>query len=145
MDTRIKAFLDLIGKSEGADYNTLYGGGHFSDYSQHPNIKITANGYTSTAAGKYQFLYSTWSELQDRLDLPDFSPDSQDLAAMQLLIDKGAYNLILAGDITNAIYICSKVWASMPWTTGTSYYGQGGHSLQTLLTWYNSLNITKKK
>jgi len=143
-DTKIKAFLDLIGKSEGADYNILYGGSKFSDYSKHPNKKITASGITSTAAGKYQFLYKTWVGVAERLKLKDFSPASQDAAAIQLLKDRGAYNLILNGQITEAIYLCSKEWASMPWTTGTSYYGQGGHSLIVLLAWYKTLNVSKK-
>lgn len=144
IDTRIKSFLDLIGKSEGADYNVLFGGSKFTDFSKHPNKVISAGNYNSTAAGKYQFLYGTWTGIAKRLNLKDFSPTSQDLAAIQLLKDRGAYNLILEGKISEAIYLCSKEWASMPWTTGTSYYGQGGHSLAVLLTWYNTLNISKK-
>ncbi len=143
IDPKIKAFLDLIGKSEGANYNTLYGGKTFYDYSKHPNIKITAGGYTSTAAGKYQFLYATWIGVANRLKLTSFSPDNQDLGAILLLKDSGAYNLILQDNITEAIHVCSKIWASMPWITGTSYYGQGGHSLATLLQWYKELNTKK--
>lgn len=144
IDPKIKAFLDLIGKSEGADYNVLFGGSKFTDYSKHPNKVITAGSYNSTAAGKYQFLYTTWMGIANRLNLKDFTPASQDLAAIQLLKDRGAYNLILNGDIAQAINLCSKEWASMPWTTGTSYYGQGGHSLTVLLAWYETLNISKK-
>lgn len=144
IEPKIKAFLDLIGKSEGADYNILYGGSKFTDFSKHPNKAITAGGITSTAAGKYQFLNRTWVGVATRLKLKDFSPASQDAAAIQLLKDRGAYNLIISGEITQAIYLCSKEWASMPWTTGTSYYGQGGHSLIVLLAWYKTLNVSKK-
>lgn len=145
IDPKIKAFLDLIGKSEGATYNTLYGGTTFTDFSKHPNKKITAGGWTSTAAGKYQFLHKTWVAVSQKLGLKDFSPNSQDLAAIQLIKDRGAYNLILQGKITDAIHICSLEWASMPDQSGTSHYGQGGHSLQTLLTWYTQLSTTKKR
>lgn len=145
MDARIKAFLDLIGKSEGAKYNTLYGGGKFTDYSKHPNIKITAGKWTSTAAGKYQFLYGTWVEIAKRLKLKDFSPASQDAAAYQLLKDIGADKLILENKIKEAINISALKWASMPRTaTGTSYYGQGGHSFDKLLTWYGQLSTKKQ-
>jgi muramidase (phage lysozyme) len=144
IDPKIKAFLDLIGKSEGADYNILYGGSKFSDFSKHPNKAITAGGITSTAAGKYQFLNKTWVGVANRLKLKDFSPASQDAAAIQLLKDRKAYNLILNGQITEAIYLCSKEWASMPWTTGVSYYGQNSHTLTNLLAWYKTFNVSKK-
>lgn len=139
IDPKIKAFLDLIGKSEGADYNVLYGGSKFTDFSKHPNKKITAGGITSTAAGKYQFLYGTWNEVSKKLGLKDFSPNSQDLAAIQLIKNRGAYNLILNNKIADAISVLSKEWASFPYAlTGTSYYGQGGHSLAKLMLWYST-------
>lgn len=143
---KIKAFLNLIGKSEDADYNVLYGGSKFTDFSKHPNKKITAGGWTSTAAGKYQFLYKTWVEVAAKLNLKDFSPESQDLAAIQRIKDRGAYNLILNDKIDEAIYALSKEWASFPWTTGVSYYGQGSHSLAVLKAWYIAfLALVEKK
>lgn len=41
-------------------------------------------GQKSSAAGKYQFLGSTWDKAKAALDLPDFSPASQDRAAWWL-------------------------------------------------------------
>jgi muramidase (phage lysozyme) len=71
---QVRAALDTIGWAEGGrSYNTLSGGGTFAG-NQHPNRPITTGGYTSTAAGRYQFLYRTWIEIKDRLRLPDFSP-----------------------------------------------------------------------
>lgn len=143
IDPKIQAFLTMIGKSEGANYNTLYGGKTFSSYAKHPNIKVTAGKYTSTAAGKYQFLFATWTAIATQLGLKDFTPASQDLAAIQLLKNRGAYQLILDGKITEAIYKCSKEWASLPYSTGVSYYGQPTRPLATLTKWYNEASVGK--
>lgn len=70
---------------EGADYNTIVGGGRFSDMSKHPGVVgvRTAAG-PSTAAGRYQFTKSTWEPLARRHGLKDFSPATQDRAALLL-------------------------------------------------------------
>ncbi|OJW32904.1 MAG: hypothetical protein BGO54_13725 [Sphingobacteriales bacterium 46-32] len=113
-------------------YRMLYGGSLFNDYSRHPNIAITKWGVTSTAAGAYQFLYSTWAIVQRELRLPDFSPVSQDKAAIELIRKKEALTDVLAGNIVQAIYKCRKVWASFP----GAGYGQSEKSLQSLLLLY---------
>lgn len=90
MTDNVKAFLDTLASSEGTrghgddGYNVLVGGDLFHDYSKHPDVLVTLNrkGLKSTAAGRYQFLYSTWRDLQAKLRLPDFSPASQDKAAV---------------------------------------------------------------
>jgi muramidase (phage lysozyme) len=48
----VRKFLDFLGKSEGADYNTIVGGGQFSDFSKHPaTVGLTTKEGPSTAAG----------------------------------------------------------------------------------------------
>jgi muramidase (phage lysozyme) len=49
--------------------------------------------------------------------LPDFEQQSQDLAALELLKESGAYDLILEGEIEGAIRKASKIWASLPGST----------------------------
>lgn len=132
----MKAFLLMIQYAEGTNgpnaYRTLFGGGLFSDFRQHPNRPISRWGLTSTAAGAYQFLYRTWMELQQRLTLPDFSPQSQDKAAIELIRQKGALPDVQAGRIAVAIQKCRKIWASFP----GAGYGQGERSMQAMMQAY---------
>lgn len=133
---KLQAFLLMIQYAEGTyganAYRTLYGGGIFNDMSRHPNRVIRKGGISSSAAGAYQFLYSTWIALQRKLNLPDFSPMSQDQAAIELIRQKGALADIEAGRIATAIYKCRKVWASLP----NAGYGQREHSTEKLTLAY---------
>ena len=128
------AFLATIAYSEGADYNVLYGGGTFDDYSTHPNQAVTAGGWTSTAAGRYQILYKTWQYLCTKLGLSDFSPATQDAMALELIAEKAALSDVQAGNFADAVAKCAKTWASLP----GSPYGQPTHPLSTLATVYAS-------
>lgn len=132
----VRAFLLMIQYAEGTygsnAYHTMYGGSLFSDLSRHPNRAISKGRWTSTAAGAYQFLYRTWAELQQQLQLPDFSPTSQDRGAIELIRRKGALSDVQAGRVAAAIYKVRKVWASLP----GAGYGQGERSLAALLQVY---------
>ena len=85
-----RAFLNAMrGGESGGRYNVMYGGKTFDDYSDHPRqpqpIRSGPNaGNVSTAAGADQFLARTWDEAKNALGLPDFSPESQDAAAVWL-------------------------------------------------------------
>lgn len=124
--TNVKAFLALIRRLESGDnYGIIYGGSKFTDFSAHPNIRIPfhnprrsgdgLNDY-STAAGAYQITYPTWLTIQAVAFLPDFSPKSQDEAAVWLLQSRGVLNHIIAGNFTDAIRKASPTWASLPFS-----------------------------
>ena len=127
-DTNVRAFLRVIRAGEGtADedgYRRQFGGELFTDFSRHPNRAITKTlgdkQLTSTAAGAYQFLGRTWSECQAALNLPDFSPASQDLAAVFLIARRKGLEHAIAGRLEQAIAACANEWASLP----GSPYGQ---------------------
>jgi lysozyme len=129
----IRAFLIMIQYAEGTygkdGYKRLYGGGSFNDFAKHPNSKQTKWGITSTAAGAYQILSKTWNEIQPKLGLPDFSPASQDKAAIELIRRRKALDDVYAGRFAQAISKCRKEWASLP----GAGYGQNEKNVQNLL------------
>ena len=151
----IAAFLYAIRQSENGDpniYNQYYGGSFFNDMSNHPVLTGEKQpiplsdamckaagmgpGCVTTAAGAYQITRSTWLDLQrwgDGTPLPDFSPASQDAAAIRILQHDGAYDALMNGDLTRAIAIASGRWASLPYSTA----GQHPEPAQTFLAFYN--------
>lgn len=86
----IRALLETIASPEsGNRANVMFGGKTFDSLAQHPNVAnpITSGpnaGKTSSAAGKYQFLNSTWQDQAKKLGLTDFSVKSQDAGAANL-------------------------------------------------------------
>lgn len=118
VSANVAAFLSMIAYSEGTagpnGYRTLFGGGLFDSFADHPRIKVRAGGYVSSAAGRYQILASTWDDVRGKLNLPDFSPASQDAAAVELIRERGALNDVKAGRLASAISRVAKVWASLP-------------------------------
>ena len=121
-DDNLAAFLWTIRVCEGTSgpngYRTMFTGKLFDSFADHPRQHITAgiagNTVTSTAAGAYQFLSKTWDEAAKILNLPDFSPASQDQACLLLLKRLHAIDDIKAGRFTSAIKKCSGTWASLP-------------------------------
>jgi muramidase (phage lysozyme) len=74
---RVKQFLDRIGQSEGADYNTLVGGSRIDDLSRHPNkVGLRTKAGPSTAFGKYQIVGSTDRSKLAKYRHLDYSPRS---------------------------------------------------------------------
>jgi lysozyme len=142
-DANVQAFLNTIAQAEGtahaADpYRVCYAYKHtIADFSDHPAVtgewkgeplsaKMClaaghAPGCVSSAAGKYQIIKPTWLGLKAALGLPDFSPASQDAAAIELLRRRGALAKIQAGDIEGACAAARKEWASFP----AAGYSQG--------------------
>ena len=136
----VSAFLHMLQSSEHvyprdvenqAAYSTFYGGSTFSNFADHPvntrekvgvrlsDAQCRASGFkpgcVSTAAGAYQFIKPTWDRIRSISPrLPDFSPASQDAAAVRLLNQIGALTLIEIGDIEGAVAMASGTWASLP-------------------------------
>lgn len=140
----LDAFLLTIRKWESSTddsaYTMLYGGGHFSSFDDHPRIRVPIKGTNkfSTAAGAYQIIAPTWDYIKRQINLNDFSPASQDAAAIQLIKNRGAYNLILAGYFNGAVNAIKKEWASVP----GSPYGQSTASPSQYMLAYQSFGGT---
>lgn len=136
----LAAFLYALRFGEGTSgpdgYRIKYGMTTFDSYAKHPaldgwrggalsDVQCAGAGFgpgcVSTAAGAYQFTRPTWVRLAAKLNLPDFSPSSQDRAAVELIREKGALGDVQAGRVDVAISKVRKVWASLP---GAGYAGQ---------------------
>ena len=114
-EANVKKFLDFLGRAEGADYNTIVGGKQFTDFRAHPRvIGLTTKEGTSTAAGKYQIVGSTYDEIAPKLGIRDFTPDSQDRIAIELIRRKGALEDVRNGNFDAAIGKLGNIWASLP-------------------------------
>ena len=137
-----RAFLDMLSYSEGTTrngYNTLFGGGTFDSLADHPRRVFSftnSAGQTlkTTAAGRYQFLARTWDSLKDKLNLPDFGPESQDAAAIELIRQRGALADVRAGRVEAAIQKCAPIWASLP----GAGYNQPERKLSSLIAAYQN-------
>ena len=135
-DPYIRALMRTISASEAAGENPyvlLYGGGHIHDLSQHPDlcidIKTDINqGYCSTAAGRYQFLTTTWRE-KSSLYHPDvghshngnvynFEPRYQDIVTYHWLKDNKQWQMNIAaelkqGNLDKVLKRLSATWTSL--------------------------------
>ncbi|MCV2361657.1 glycoside hydrolase family 104 protein [Paucibacter sp. TC2R-5] len=151
--TNTAAFLTLIDYSEGTSkggrdpYRTCYGYRHtINSFADHPAVtgewsgESIANlgpqyaGQVSTAAGRYQIIKPTWLMCKRALNLPDFSPDSQDKAAVYLIRKRGALDAIEAGRVAEAVAKCRQEWASLP----GAGYGQPERRLTALIDAYTN-------
>lgn len=140
----VQAFLRMIRVGEGtADalgYQRIFGslsGAQFTSFADHPRKvvckSIKGQGICSSAAGAYQILQGTWDEVAKSYGLKDFSPASQDLAAVALIKRRGALLDVLQGSIESALNKCAKEWASLP----NAPYGQPTVTMAAAISNFN--------
>lgn len=121
----MRAFLDTIAYAEGTYHDRLRGyqmryplGETFEGFEAHPARVGSAycgkKEICSTAAGRYMFLEKTWKTIAERLDLDDFSPLNQDIAALYLIRERRAIDDIKNGNLRSALDKVKEVWASLP-------------------------------
>ena len=161
ISANLAAFLTMLSVSEGTSrvlnvngvlidpYRVCFGKYHvIVNLSDHPAVTgewhgeplrpamCIAAGLTwpcvSTAAGRYQINKPVWLNLKRMLRLPDFTAPSQDAAAVELIREKGALDLVNAGRAQDAIALCHGIWASLPGSTA----GQPIKTLASLMAAY---------
>lgn len=134
----VTAFLKAIRLGEGTTddmgYRTIVGGGTFTDESRHPGVRVWIERYKvwSTAAGAYQIIRPTWAGLQKQYGFEDFTPDTQDEAAVALIVGRRALDDVVAGRFAVAVEKCAPEWASLP----GSKAGQRTETLASVLRVY---------
>lgn len=139
-----RALLNTIRFAEGTwtngrgdGYRMLFGGGLFKNMARHPQLVVTS-GYSSAAAGAYQFLPDTWNEAAHRLRLPNFQPASQDQAALYLMEKRGALaRFDRQGLSHDVLHLLAPEWASLPTLDGASYYGQPVKRVEELRSFFS--------
>jgi len=140
-----KAFLDMLAWSEGTygigdnGYNVLVGSTKknpvlFGTYTDHPRQRVYLPVWKiySTAAGRYQILARYYDAYKKQLNLPDFSPASQDAIALQMIRERRALPDIDAGRFEVAVTKCRNIWASLP----GAGYNQREHRMADLQNMY---------
>jgi len=135
-DPYLRALMRTISASESnvpRPYSVIYGGEYFRGWSQHPDdcvhIPVGPNtGNCSTAAGRYQFITTTWEE-QARKYHPDqpkvlfwrpysFDPTAQDVVLHRWLADDYQWGVDLSqllreGRVERVLEILSPTWTSL--------------------------------
>lgn len=116
----VKAFISAISEAEGGDYDLMYGGvkgkkkdkWRITDFSTHPGPGIDGK---TTAAGRYQINKANWQENGiKKMGLTDFTPETQDLIAVESLRQVHAVDDVIAGDIPTAVKKASATWSALP-------------------------------
>ena len=118
-DPNVAAYLKAIAASEGGGYDFKYGAvkdkkndpWRFTDTSTHPGAGY---GGRTTAAGMYQITVDTWRQFGGKMGLTDFTPNTQDLIAVEMLRTIGVIDKIKVGDVAGAMPKAALKWAALP-------------------------------
>ncbi|MEL6260500.1 MAG: glycoside hydrolase family protein [Cyanobacteria bacterium J06607_13] len=149
-DPYLRALMRTISAAESNTtdpYRLLYGGKRVKDLTMHPDECVTIvagpnRGNCTTAAGRYQFLTTTWQqqarnyhperpawyELWER---PSFEPLYQDQVVHDWLADSGVWGIDIStrlrnGELTTVLEVLSGTWTSLG-------YGIEDNSMSALL------------
>ncbi|WP_333063056.1 MULTISPECIES: glycoside hydrolase family protein [unclassified Microcoleus] len=135
-DPYIRALMRTISASESnvaRPYHVVYGGKYILDLSRHPDwcVKIVNGpnrGKCTTAAGRYQFLTSTWKEKAKRYQARranflfwedySFEPEDQDAVVYAWLSDRKFWKadiseMLRQERLTEVLRMLSGTWTSL--------------------------------
>ncbi|MEG4234511.1 glycoside hydrolase family protein [Microcoleus sp. Pol11C3] len=135
-DPYIRALMRTISASESnvaRPYHVVYGGKYILDLSRHPDwcVKIVNGpnrGQCTTAAGRYQFLTTTWKEKAKRYQARranflfwedySFEPEDQDAVVYAWLSDRKFWKadipeMLRQERLTEVLRMLSGTWTSL--------------------------------
>jgi len=143
-DPNARALLHAIADAEGTTkypnngYNTMFTGKQFSSLKDHPRAIQGGSGLRSDAAGRYQFLSTTWDEYAKGRDM---SPANQDAVALELVAKKRGVD-ISDGLSKQEVYKLGAEWASIEGgpnaVPGGGYGGQAKYTADVFLQMYKA-------
>jgi muramidase (phage lysozyme) len=135
---KVGDLLNFIARYEsGGDYNIMVGGkrGKLTSMTVAEILdmqkSMIAKGHESSAVGRYQYirktLAGTAAQMGMNIDSTKFDEKTQDALAIQTLRTIGLENW-LAGKLDDGAFLnkVARVWASVPTTSGGSYYAGVG-------------------
>jgi len=120
-----KALHDSIAYAEGTrnhskdGYDVMFSFRLAGSCQSHPNTCISFGSTCSTAAGRYQFLTSTWRSVARARNLGTFEPENQERGAAYLIsttrrVAVPQNRAMTASEFSNAMSKLSYEWASLP-------------------------------
>lgn len=135
-DPYIRALMRTITASEANDaepYTLLYGGDRVWSLSRHPErcVPIVSGpniGNCTTAAGRYQFINTTWDRMAKRYHpgtsgflfwkYYSFEPEYQDTVVYRWLSDRKAWGVDISaqlrkGELNQVLRLLSPTWTSL--------------------------------
>lgn len=136
-DPYIRALMRTISAAESnteEPYHTLYGGKRVESLSEHPDLCLTIvagpnTGDCTTAAGRYQFLTTTWLSKAEEYHPQSFGwrpwwaeysfePSYQDKVVYRWLTDEAAWGhsipqLLREGRLPEVLEMLSGTWTSL--------------------------------
>lgn len=135
-DPYIRALMRTISASESNvshPYWVIYGGDYVENLDRHPDICVRIpvgpnRGNCSTAAGRYQFITTTWEEMAERYhphpgrflfwQSYSFDPQYQDAVVYAWLNDPDAWGadigqLLRQGKLDQVLWLLSGTWTSL--------------------------------
>lgn len=145
------ALLHIIAFAEGTEhrYDVFFTHAQITNAcARHPRKIHTSGGLSSDAAGRYQFLSSTWDSAVQNLQLADFRSSSQDRAAVFLIerirgVNDHAEVQTSFTSFSRWMAKLTNEWASIP---GNSYgQAQKGLTLRVLWEAYRSAQKLSEK
>ncbi len=121
----LRALHDSLAYAEGTEnrgkdgYNVAFTHRQFASCARHPNMKNCSGRLCSTAAGRYQFLKTTWDVVARGTGARTFEPENQEKGAAYLISRVRKVNVpsgraMTAAEFSNAMSKLSYEWASLP-------------------------------